>query len=78
MKFNSQFLIQLMMRRNPQAMQQFQQFQQMMGTNKQLQQQYNTFRNNLAVNPQLQQQAMEEAVQKVNNLPPTDVGTTQG
>lgn len=70
MKFNPQTLMQMMMQRNPQLMQQFQQFQQAMQTNPQMQQQYIAFRNNIANNPQAQKQAFEEAMNKVNNLPP--------
>ena len=77
MKFNPQILIQMMMQRNPGMMQQFQQFQQMMQTNPQMQQQYQTFRNNLVQNPQMQEQAFQEAMDKINNLPPVGGSTIQ-
>lgn len=70
MKFNPQFLMQMMFQRNPQMMQQFQQFQQMMQTNPQMQQQYTAFRNNVVNNPQAQEQAIQEAINKVGGLPP--------
>ena len=70
MRFNPQMLMQLLAQKNPQAMQQLQQFQQILNTNTQMKQQYDTFRNNLSANPQLQEKAMMEAMQKVNNLPP--------
>lgn len=66
MQFNPQMLLQLMMQRNPNVMQQFQQFQQTMNNNPQMQQQYAAFRNNIRNNPQLQQQAFQEATQKMS------------
>lgn len=65
MQFNPQMLLQLMMQRNPNVMQQFQQFQQTMNNNPQMKQQYTAFRNNIRNNPQLQQQAFQEATQKM-------------
>lgn len=70
MRFNPQILMQMMMQKNPQMVNQFQMFQQMMNNNPQVRQQYQLFRNNLMSNPQLQEKAFEEAKQKINDLPP--------
>ena len=69
MRFNPQMLMQMMMQKNPQMVNQFQMFQQMMNNNPQVRQQYQLFRNNLMSNPQLQEKAFEEAKQKINDLP---------
>lgn len=66
MRFNPQMMINMLLQRNPNAMAQIQQLQQVLNSNPQMRQQYNTFRNNMMANPNLQQQAMEEAMAKIN------------
>lgn len=77
MKFNPQMLIQVMMNRNPNMYQQFQQFQQMMMSNPQMQQQYQQFRQGLEGNPQRQEEVFKEAMNKVsgNDARPNIGGT---
>lgn len=70
MQFNPQLLMQMMMQKNPNMMQQFNQFKQMMQTNPQMQQQYRNFRNEVANNPQKQQEVFSEAMNKVGGTNP--------
>ena len=74
MQFNPQLLLQMMMQKNPNMMQQFNQFKQMMQTNSQMQQQYMNFKQEVMNNPQKQQQIYNEAMQKVGMSPSTNHG----
>ena len=74
MQFNPQLLLQMMMQKNPNMMQQFNQFKQMMQTNSQIQQQYMNFKQEVMNNPQKQQQIYNEAMQKVGMNPSTNHG----
>ncbi len=81
MKFNPQVLIQMMMNRNPNMYQQFQQFQQMMSSNPQMQQQFQQFKQGLEGNPQKQEEVFKQAVDKVggnNNRPNIDSTINRG
>ena len=66
MRFNPQLLMQMMMQKNPNMMQQFNQFKQMMQSNPQMQQQYMQFKNEAINNPQKQEQLFNEAMTKVS------------
>ena len=74
MQFNPQLLMQMMMQKNPNIMQQFNQFKQMMQNNPQMKQQYMQFKNEAMNNPQKQEQLFNEAMAKVsgNATPPTN------
>lgn len=71
MQFNPQMLLQMLAQKNPNMMQQFNQFKQMMQTNSQMQQQYMNFKNEAMNNPQ---KYYNEAMQKVGINPPHNNG----
>lgn len=65
MNINPQMIIQMLMNRNPQLFQQFQQFQQKMQTDSQLQQQFNNFKKRIMNDPKAQEKALGEAFNKL-------------
>lgn len=65
MSINPQMLMQVLMNKNPQMMQQIQQYQRQLQNNQQLMSQFQTFKNNMQNNPQMRQQVLEEAINKM-------------
>lgn len=65
MSINPQMLMQVLMNKNPQLMQQMQQYRQQLQNNQQLMNQFRTFKNNMQTNPQMREQVLQEAINKM-------------
>lgn len=65
MSINPQMLMQVLMNKNPQLMQQMQQYRQQLQNNQQLMSQFQTFKNNMQTNPQMREQVLQEAINKM-------------
>lgn len=65
MSINPQMLMQVLMNKNPQLMQQMQQYRQQLQNNQQLMNQFRTFKNNMQTNPQIREQVLQEAINKM-------------
>ena len=57
--------MQVLMNKNPQLMQQMQQYRQQLQNNQQLMSQFQTFKNNMQTNPQMREQVLQEAINKM-------------
>lgn len=69
MSINPQMLMQVLLKKNPQMMQQIQQYQKQLMGNQQLMSQFQTFKSNMQNNPQMRQQVLEEAMNKMGLSP---------
>lgn len=65
MSINPQMLVQVLMNKNPQMMQQMQQYRQQLQNNQQLMNQFRTFKNNMQTNPQMRERVLQEAINKM-------------
>ena len=72
MSINPQMLMQVLLNKNPQMMQQIQQYQKQLMGNQQLMSQFQTFKSNMQNNPQMRQQVLEEAINKMGLSPNPD------
>lgn len=61
--------MQVLLSKNPQMMQQIQQYQKQLMGNQQLMSQFQTFKSNMQNNPQMRQQVLEEAMNKMGLSP---------